>query len=155
MKCKNLATTAWMLPFFIKKENPSWGLPWWFSGKESAYQCRRHGFDPWSGKILYAMEQLSLCATTTEPLLQNLWAASLSPCAATTEAHVPRAQALQQQKPLHERPTHHNSTTPSRSIKTQCIHKQINNLWNQKAVVLQDQQNWQVWPRKKKARWET
>jgi len=24
------------------------GLPWWRSGKESAYQCRRHGFNPWS-----------------------------------------------------------------------------------------------------------
>ena len=23
----------------------------WFSGKESACQCKRHGFDPWSGKI--------------------------------------------------------------------------------------------------------
>ena len=22
------------------------GLPWWLSGKESAYQCRRYGFDP-------------------------------------------------------------------------------------------------------------
>ena len=27
------------------------GLPWWFSGKESACQCRRHRFDPWSRKI--------------------------------------------------------------------------------------------------------
>ena len=27
------------------------GLPRWFSGKESACQCKRHGFDPWSGKI--------------------------------------------------------------------------------------------------------
>ena len=27
------------------------GLPRWLSGKESTYQCRRHGFDPWSGKI--------------------------------------------------------------------------------------------------------
>ena len=28
------------------------GLPWWRSGKESACQCRRHGFeDPWSRKI--------------------------------------------------------------------------------------------------------
>ena len=26
------------------------GLPWWFSGKESACQCRRCGFDPWVGK---------------------------------------------------------------------------------------------------------
>ena len=38
------------------------GLPWWLSGEESAYQCRRHGFDPWSGRISYATEQLSLCA---------------------------------------------------------------------------------------------
>ena len=27
------------------------GLPWWLSGKESACQCRRPGFDPWVGKI--------------------------------------------------------------------------------------------------------
>ena len=26
-------------------------LPWWFSGKESACQCRRHGFDLWVRKI--------------------------------------------------------------------------------------------------------
>jgi len=29
------------------------GLPRWLSGKESAYQCRRHrrcGFDPWVGQ---------------------------------------------------------------------------------------------------------
>ena len=27
------------------------GLPWWRSGKESACQCRRRGFDPWVRKI--------------------------------------------------------------------------------------------------------
>ena len=27
-------------------------LPWWLSGKESAYQCRRHSFDPWVRQIL-------------------------------------------------------------------------------------------------------
>ena len=27
------------------------GLPRWHSGKESSCQCRRHGFDPWVGKI--------------------------------------------------------------------------------------------------------
>ena len=42
-------------------------LPWWRSGWESACQCRRHGFEPWSGKILHAAEPLSPCATTTEP----------------------------------------------------------------------------------------
>ena len=27
------------------------GRPWWLSGKESACQCRRPEFDPWSGMI--------------------------------------------------------------------------------------------------------
>ena len=26
-------------------------LSWWLSGKDSACQCRRHGFNPWVGKI--------------------------------------------------------------------------------------------------------
>ena len=44
------------------------GLPWWFSGKGSACQCRRCGFNAWSGRILRASEQLSPCTTTTEPM---------------------------------------------------------------------------------------
>ena len=47
---------------------------------------------PWSGKIPLAAEQLSPRATTTDPVLE-------SPQAPTTEAHVPRAHAPQQQKP--------------------------------------------------------
>ena len=42
------------------------GLPWWCSGWESACQCSRHGFEPWSGKIPHAAEQLGPWATTTE-----------------------------------------------------------------------------------------
>ena len=68
------------------------GLPRRLSGKESACQCRRHRFDPWSRKIPHSMEQLSLCATTIEPVLE-------SPGIATTEAQHPRAHALQQEKP--------------------------------------------------------
>ena len=56
------------------------GLPWWFSGKESTCQHRRHGFNPWSGKIPHAKEELS--TITIEPVL---W----SPGAAATEAWVP------------------------------------------------------------------
>ena len=29
----------------------SLGLSRWLSGKDSAHQCRRRGFDPWVGKI--------------------------------------------------------------------------------------------------------
>ena len=43
------------------------GLPWWCSGWESTCQCRGHGFEPWSGKIPHATEQLGPWATTTEP----------------------------------------------------------------------------------------
>ena len=51
-----------------------------------------HGFKPWSEKIPHAVEQLSPCTTTTEPVLY-------SPQATTTEARVPRACAPQQEKP--------------------------------------------------------
>ena len=43
------------------------GLPWWRSVWESACQYRGHGFEPWSGKIPHAAEQLGPWATTTEP----------------------------------------------------------------------------------------
>ena len=45
------------------------GLPWWFSGKESTFQFRRHGFDPWSGKISLATEQQVMCTTAFESVL--------------------------------------------------------------------------------------
>ena len=66
--------TYCMIPFIRNIQ----GLPWWRSGQESTCQCRGHGFEPWSGKIPHAVEQLSPCATTTEPAL---W----SPRATTTE----------------------------------------------------------------------
>ena len=43
------------------------GLPWWCSGWEAACQCRGHRFEPWSGKIPHAVEQLGPWATITEP----------------------------------------------------------------------------------------
>ena len=41
----------------------------WLSGKESAHQCRRHGFDLWSGKQASARRSLGTAAI--EPVLQN------------------------------------------------------------------------------------
>ena len=51
------------------------------------------GSSPGPERIPHAAEQLSPCATTTKPALQ-------SPRATTTEARVPRARALPQEKPL-------------------------------------------------------
>ena len=63
------------------------GLPWWCSGWESARHCRGHGFNPWSGKIPHATEQLIPWATTAEATLSSVRAAA-------TEASKPRARAL-------------------------------------------------------------
>ena len=42
--------------------------PWWSSGSESTCYCRGYGFNPWSGKIPYAMEQISWCTTASESM---------------------------------------------------------------------------------------
>ena len=57
------------ITFQRKSKKSFWGLPWWLRGKESAYNCRRRGFDPWSGKIPQAVEQLSPSGKTAEPVL--------------------------------------------------------------------------------------
>ena len=43
----------------LQSKKHRFGLPWWRSGWESACQCRGHGFEPWSGKVPHAVEQLS------------------------------------------------------------------------------------------------
>ena len=37
--------------YLLKVRKDQTGLPWWLSGKESACQCRRFGFDSWVRKI--------------------------------------------------------------------------------------------------------
>ena len=52
-------------------------FPWLSSGKESACQCREHGFDPWPRKIPHA----------TKPMcLQLLRILSLEPISARRKA---------------------------------------------------------------------
>ena len=44
-------------------------------------------FNPWSGKIPHAVEHLSLCTTSTEPVCCNCWSPrAWSPCSAAREA---------------------------------------------------------------------
>ena len=72
-------------------------LAWWLSGKEFTYQCRRHGFDPRSGK---------------SPPAINKWACALGPIGCSSGAHKPQpleprdpgACAPQQGVPLQGRP---------------------------------------------------
>ena len=63
--CVSIWTTALMWkkipvkllsPKDIKLNFLSTALPRWLSGNEFACQCRRHGFEPWVGKILLEKE---------------------------------------------------------------------------------------------------
>ena len=70
-------------------------------GKESSRQCRRRGFDPWSGKIPPGLEQLSPCPTSTGPGAQEPGSHNYG----ARELQLPKlacsgAQASQQENPL-------------------------------------------------------
>ena len=45
------------------------GLTVWLINEESICQCRRHGFNPWSGKMPHALEPLSPRASAVESVL--------------------------------------------------------------------------------------
>ena len=62
-------------------------FPWWLSGKESTCQCRRQGFNLWSGKIAHAEQQLNLCVLhSIELVLRSLGAATPEPTHPRTPA---------------------------------------------------------------------
>ena len=70
---------------------------------EPSYECREHGFNPWSRKAAHATGQPNLCTTTTEAhTLQSL-------CSATREAIMRSSRTATREKPLlsaaREKPT--------------------------------------------------
>ena len=79
-KLKQLSTEV-----FIKRELGTPLVVQWLS-----FQCRGHGFDPWSRKIPHAVRQLSLWATATKACtLQSPHAATPEPTTTTTKARAP------------------------------------------------------------------
>ena len=57
------------------------GFPWWLSDKESACQCKRQRFSPWSGKIPHGK--------AAEPVLKSLRSATAEPMYRSTKACMP------------------------------------------------------------------
>ena len=76
-----------MLIMVVVTQEMCLGLPWWRSGWESACQCRGYGFEPWSGKIPHAAEQLGPWATTTEPARLELVLRNKRGCDSERPAH--------------------------------------------------------------------
>ena len=63
------------------------GLPWWFSGKESACQCRRHRSDPWPGRShIPGSNQACALLLLILSLRSKAWKPQLSPRATPAEA---------------------------------------------------------------------
>ena len=82
-------------------------LPWWSSGWESTCQCKGHGFNPWSGRIPYAVRQLSPCATTTEAQVPQSLCTSMN--SSPDSPQLEKAQE-QQQCPSQKKKNLHGTT---------------------------------------------
>ena len=88
----------------------------WCSGWESACYCRGHGFEPWSGRIPHAAEQLGPWATTTEP-------ARLEPVLCNKRGHdSERPEHRDEEWP----PLATTRESPSTEMKTQHSNQSIN-----------------------------
>ena len=53
------------------KENWGLGLPWWLSGKEDTWQCRRH--------VQALIQEDLTCCRATKPVHLNCWVCTLEP----------------------------------------------------------------------------
>ena len=78
----HLKSILFSSPLSLKVINSIW-LDWDFPGgamdKNLPANAGDSGFNPWSGKILHAAEQLSPCSKITEPTVQSLWAENVKP----------------------------------------------------------------------------
>ena len=110
--------TAEKLGKILKKKKQR-GLPRYFSGKESACQCKTHSI-PESRKIPHAREQLSQCTTTIEPVLQSLEAATTDPmCQKYRSLHALEPMLHSKRSHRNEKFTHHSQRKACTAMKTQ------------------------------------
>ena len=87
-------------------QNTVQGLSWWLSGKESACQCRRHGFDPWSRRIPH-------CSGAAEPVSHNYWACAPEPGSYNYWSLSPLEPMLHNKRShSNEKPLNHNQSSP-------------------------------------------
>ena len=110
-----------------RRRNSRAGLPWWLSGKESTCQCRGCGFNPWPGKIPQATEQLSPCATITEPVVLSSPGAATAEATCTLEPVIHKERSRQNEKSMHHScrvaPTGCNQRKAYLAVKTQHCQK--------------------------------
>ena len=118
--CIQLLPILWINCMSIKyefEENNKCGFPG-VSSKESACQCRRHGFDPGSGKIPYGR-------MAAEPVRPDYWAHVLEPRRHNCGAMCPRACPLCKGSHCGEKPSHHERKARA-ATEIQHSHKWMN-----------------------------
>ena len=105
------------------------GIPWWLSGEKSTCQCQRHEFEPWSRKIPQAMEELSPCAKTIEPVLQSPGGRSTEPTHHSIEAHEPWSPCFATREATTVRNLHTATRVPytlhTRENEDSCLHAAV------------------------------
>ena len=71
-------------------------LPRWLGGNESACECRRHGFDPWIGKIPWRRKWQPTPVFLPEKLCGRRSLAGYSPCIAKNRTRLSNWACAQQ-----------------------------------------------------------
>ena len=61
----------------LASASPFYRLPWRLSSEESTWQCRRHGFDAWVGKIPGRGNGSPLCSRLENPMDRGAWWATV------------------------------------------------------------------------------
>ena len=107
--CTHIPRIIKMQRLYIHLKICLWGPSWWLSGKESACQCRRHRFDPWSRKSPHVSEQLSPCASTIELVLWSLGAITTElTCLSYWKLCTLELVLCSKRSHHNEKPLHHN-----------------------------------------------
>ena len=152
-----MISTQSQLKLFISVPKCTCGLPWWLCGRESTHQCRRCGFDPWSGKK-------TECRRATKPTYWNYWACAPehSNCSSGSphalEPMLSNRRGQHNERPAHHNwrvapahhnwrvaPTHHNWRKAHAATKTQHSQKEINTLkWTKCTLFLMSIPQWKL-----------
>ena len=133
-----------MPSFFFKNHKSQTSLV--AQGGESACQCRRCGFDPWSGRIPHATRQISLYATTTESMLWSPWTTPTEPlCCNSWSLGTLEPMPCNKRSHHSEKPVHHKQRKPTCNNKDPAQSKINNFFLNYKSHKKRILKAWCVW----------
>ena len=105
------------------------GLPWWLSNKDSAYQCRRHVFDPWIGKIPWRRKWKLTPVFLSGKSHRQRRLAGYNPWGHKESNTTERLTLLSSQLTKHQKQLHPSATTYAMYLEQFTTEKSVTHVW--------------------------